>query len=343
MGIYSEKTSTIQQFILTQIENHPNDITSITSSNFHISKQAVRKHLSKLINDGKIKTFGTTRNKSYQLNILDKYKIDIPIQASIEEDAIWREHIRPKLDNIKQNVINICQYGFTEMVNNARDHSEGRTLSIYFERSAANIIIWISDDGIGIFNKISKSLGLEDKIYTILELAKGKFTTDPKYHTGEGIFFTSRAFDNFMMISDNLVFAHTESNNDWLLEEKEQIKKGTTVRLRISLFTDRNLQSIFNTYAIDDDYGFSRTHIPVTLARYGDENLISRSQAKRLLNRFERFKEIVLDFNNVEMIGQAFADEIFRVYKLDHPSVNITYMAANKQVEQMISRVINST
>jgi len=256
--------------------------------------------------------------------------------------VIWREQLSPKLNGLKQNVINICQYGFTEMVNNARDHSEGLTLSIYYERSAANITIIISDDGVGIFNKISNSLGLDDKIYTILELAKGKFTTDPKNHTGEGIFFTSRVFDNFMMISDNLVFAHTESNNDWLFEEKESILKGTTVRIKISPFSDRNLQSVFNTYTSNDDFGFSRTHIPVTLARYGDENLISRSQAKRLLNRFERFKEIILDFNNVEMIGQSFADEIFRVYKQDHPSINITYMDANKQVEQMILRVTNT-
>jgi len=64
----------------------------------------------------------------------------------------------------------------------------------------------------------------------------------------------------------------------------------------------------------DNDFGFSKTHIPVFLAAYGEDNLISRSQAKRLLVRFERFKEIILDFENVESIGQAFADEIFRVF-----------------------------
>lgn len=338
MGKYSEKSSEIQNFILLQVENHPNDITTLTAKNFNISKQAVRKHIKKTITDGKIQASGATRNKHYKLNILVEHKIEFPINSSLAEDILWREHIRPKLEGIKPNIISICQYGFTEIVNNALEHSEGKTLSIYFERTAANIKIIISDNGVGIFNKISKMLDLDDKIYTILELSKGKLTTDPDHHTGEGIFFTSRVFDNFMIISENLLFAHMESNNDWLLEEQGNLYKGTSVHLKISVFSERSLKEVFDKYTDEENYGFSRTHIPVTLARYGDENLISRSQAKRLLNRFERFKEIVLDFNGVEMIGQAFADELFRVFALEHPSTNISYINTNDQINFMISR-----
>jgi len=170
-------------------------------------------------------------------------------------------------------------------------------------------------------------------------LAKGKFTTDPRRHTGEGIFFTSRVFDNFMIVSGNWVFTHTETDNDWLLEEQETFYQGTYVRLRINPESNRDLQVVFDKYIGSEDFGFSRTHIPVTLARYGDENLVSRSQAKRMLSRFERFKEIVLDFANVEIIGQAFSDEIFRVFRADHPSIQVVYINANEQVEKMILRV----
>jgi hypothetical protein len=52
----------------------------------------------------------------------------------------------------------------------------------------------------------------------------------------------------------------------------------------------------------------------VRLAKYGNDQLISRSQAKRLLARIELFKIVLFDFSGVETIGQAFADEIFRVF-----------------------------
>ncbi|MEE8469856.1 MAG: STAS-like domain-containing protein, partial [Dehalococcoidia bacterium] len=65
----------------------------------------------------------------------------------------------------------------------------------------------------------------------------------------------------------------------------------------------------------------------------------SRSQAKRVLARFDRFKEIMLDFDQVEFIGQAFADEIFRVFKNAHPDIKIFPIGANEDVEKMIERV----
>jgi hypothetical protein len=75
----------------------------------------------------------------------------------------------------------------------------------------------------------------------------------------------------------------------------------------------------------------------------GDNDLISRSQAKRLLTRFDRFKEIVLDFQNVDSIGQAFADEIFRVFKNEHPNINLHPVNANEEVMRMIVRAQNVT
>mgnify|MGYP002350636762 CR=1 FL=1 len=341
MSNKSKKTTEIRAFILAQIEKHPSDLTGLAADKFKISKQAIRKHLQALIDDGSITAIGTTRDRQYKLNLLAESKIEVSLDSNISEDVIWRQDIRPKLQDVKPNIIGICQYGFTEMVNNVIDHSEGQKLLIYLRRTAAYIEILISDDGIGIFNKISKILGIDDKINVILELAKGKLTTDPQRHTGEGIFFTSRVFDNFTIISGNLMFAHTETDNDWLLEEKETLHEGTLVRLRINPESGRNTKDVFDKYADSENYGFSKTHIPVTLARYGDENLVSRSQAKRLLTRFERFKEIVLDFSGVEIVGQAFADELFRVFRIDHPLVHISYINANDQVEKMILRAVS--
>ena len=40
-----------------------------------------------------------------------------------------------------------------------------------------------------------------------------------------------------------------------------------------------------------------------------EDFLVARSQAKRLLERFDRFEEVVLDFDGVRQVGQGFADE----------------------------------
>ena len=92
----------------------------------------------------------------------------------------------------------------------------------------------------------------------------------------------------------------------------------------------------------DDDYGFNKTVVPVRLAQYGDEKLVSRSQAKRLLARIDKFKTVIFDFDDIETIGQAFADEIFRVFKLQHPEMDLIYLKANKEVQQMITRALIS-
>jgi len=71
------------------------------------------------------------------------------------------------------------------------------------------------------------------------------------------------------------------------------------------------------------------------MACYSDEQLISRSQAKRLIARFDRFKTVFLDFDGIQEIGQAFADELFRVYAEEHPAVKLIPQNMTDQIERM--------
>jgi len=107
----------------------------------------------------------------------------------------------------------------------------------------------------------------------------------------------------------------------------------------------RKAQEVFDRYVDPevDDYAFSRTRVPLRLAQYGQDLLVSRSQARRIVARFERFKEVFLDFSAVESIGQAFADEIFRVYATRHPEMKLTAVNANEQVTRMIRRASGAT
>jgi hypothetical protein len=196
----------------------------------------------------------------------------------------------------------------------------------------------VLDDGFGIFKKIQTEMNLVDERHAILELSKGKLTTDPERHTGEGIFFTSRMFDSFDILSGGVYFAHQYGEaEDWIVERANP-EAGTAVWMKLDNHTSRTTKKIFDHYSSGDDYGFNKTVVPVNLARYGNDQLISRSQAKRVLARVELFKVVVFDFKDVPTIGQAFADEIFRVFAQRHPEIELHAIHANSEVKRMIER-----
>ena len=205
-------------------------------------------------------------------------------------------------------------------------------------KDAKKVQFYIYDDGIGIFNKIQKDLGLDNPKQSILELAKGKFTSDAKRHSGEGIFFTSRICDGFAIMSGNLRFLG-HKGEDIIFEDK-QMRSGTCVVFEMNRSSDVSITDIFNEYSDPDAQpSFFRTRIPVKLMEYEGEALLSRSQAKRLVNRFDRFLEVILDFGGVTEIGQAFADEIFRVFHNDYPDVHLILVNCSSNVKRMIAHV----
>src|SRR3972149_5153184 len=329
----------IRDFIFDNIEAHPSGLAKMVSERFGITRQAVNYRIKKMVEEGLVVASGTTKNKSYSLRPIVQREFSVEISSGVQEHKVWRDLIEPLTKDLRTNVIDICSYGFTEMFNNVIDHSEAKNAHIWFTRLPTKIRIIIADDGIGIFNKIVRDLGLEDNRQAILELAKGKLTTDPKRHTGEGIFFTSRMFDDYVILSGGVYFSHkTGEEEDWILE-RERVGEGTTVVMSLRNRSDRTVKQVFEKFtASPKDFGFNRTIVPVRLAKHGAEQLVSRSQAKRLLARFERFKVVILDFAGIDEIGQAFADEIFRVYSLQHPEVRIVPANAGPEVKRAIHR-----
>jgi len=332
----------VRDFIIQNVGKNPGSISHIVAEKFGISRQSVNRYLLKLIRDGLLIPEGNTRGRRYHLKSIREKDFFILITPELEEDKVWRQYLNPLFNGINSNIVNICHYGFTEMFNNIIDHSEAKSATVKFKYMPNRIEITVFDDGVGIFNKITRDLGLEDHRHAILELSKGKLTTDPEHHTGEGIFFTTRMFDEFSILSGNLYFAHFLDDDDWLLETKKSSGKGTFITMVIEPQSNRTTREVFDSYTSEDgDYSFTRMHVPVALAIYGEENLVSRSQAKRLLARFERFKEVFLDFEGVEFIGQAFADEIFRVFKNANPNIELLWMRANDNIEKMIKSVMS--
>lgn len=330
------QTSEIRKFILENLQN-PRIVTLVVDK-FGISRTAVYQNIKKLINEGKIKREENHKKRKYTLVSEEKLFI-YSISDGLSESEIWRRDIEEYMPQ-KDNVRHIWEYGFTEMFNNAIDHSGGTTILVKILFNSIKTSMYVVDNGIGVFRKIKNKFNLSSEREAILELAKGKLTTNAAEHTGEGIFFTSRAFDVFFIESHGIFFSHNDAvDKDVLFEDLDDGLNGTVIYMEIKNDSDRLLSDIFDKFS-GEDYGFDKTIIPIELARYGDENLVSRSQAKRVLTRVNLFKNVVFDFKNVPQIGQAFADEIFRVFAKSNPTIKLDYINANEEIVNMIKRAL---
>lgn len=334
----------IRRFILENVSHNSNNICKLAVDKFGTSRQAINSHLRRLVQEGALSEKGNTKARLYTLAPLIEWHQVYPISSGPPEDVVWRNDVEAVIGKLPDNVRDIWSYGFTEMFNNARDHSGGSRITVWITKTAVTTEMLIQDDGIGIFRKIQEALRLLDERHAIFELSKGKLTTDPKHHTGEGIFFTSRVFDKFDILSGGVFFTHDFGDSeDWLFE-RQTPGSGTTVFLRLGNHTSRTTRTIFDQFTGDEgeDFGFNKTVVPVELAQYGNDKLISRSQAKRVLARVELFKKVILDFKNVPTIGQAFADEMFRVFAQEHPAVQLVPIHANSEVKRMIIRALSN-
>ncbi len=333
------RSEAIRRFILRNVRANPRTISRLAGEEFGVGRQAISRHLRRLVEEGALRQSGRTNSRVYRLAVAREWARTYRIRESSDEDLVWRNDIAAVLGALPENARGIWHYGFTEMFNNAVDHSAGSTIAVEINTTAAAAEMLIVDDGVGIFRKIQRERGLLDERHAIFELWKGKLTTDPQRHTGEGIFFTSRMFDAFDIRSGGVFLAHEfDRQEDWMLEPPVQ-DGGTAVFLRLDSDTPRTTREVFDRFTGGEDEPiFNKTVVPVRLAQYGNDQLISRSQAKRVLARIDLFSTVLLDFEGVPAIGRAFADEVFRVFRREHPEVGIVPVNDNPEVKRMIAR-----
>lgn len=252
---------------------------------------------------------------------------DIILQQIKQETGIFNE--------IADNIRRIVDYAFTEMLNNAIEHSRSKRITLRMERMPTGIWFMVLDRGIGIFRNIMQTRHLSHELEAIQELIKGKQTTAPEAHSGEGIFFTSKVGDSLEIKSSTkkLIFDNTLGDT-FIRTVKPRI--GTQVDFWITLSSSLQLEHVFREYA-NEEFTFDRTHVAVKLFKL-DSGLVSRSQARRVLAGLERFRRITLDFGKVQMVGQGFVDEVFRVWQSHHPDTTIEIVGADENARFMIDR-----
>ena len=306
---------------------------------YKISRQTIRNYLKELVEDNVLIEEGI-RNKKYTLKELE---LDIHLKIKgLKEDEVFKENVALLIQDCPENFCDIVEYIFTEMLNNVIDHSKGKEVYIGVMINYLRIFVMIGDDGIGIFRNIKNKKNLSSESEAIFELAKGKLTTDKKNHTGEGIFFSSRASGVFRIESFGEIFTGIDEKDTLKhMNEEGKTNFSTTVCFLVEKNTKKTLVEIFDKYT-DDDYGFAKTHILVSLFKEFEKKLISRSQAKRFLNGLNKFKEITFDYKGIEIIGQGFADQIYRIFYRENPEVILHNINTNKEIEFMIKRAISN-
>ena len=338
MSLKKEEKDKIKEFLLKTISIGENPYKAM-ENNFKISRQTVSKYLNELVE----KNYITKNSKgNYVINFYIS-ESKIYKNENLEEDIVYDELIKKYEIDKKNNVKHILVYAFTEMLNNAIEHSEGTEISIHYTENYFNIFVIIKDNGIGIFRKIVRDHNLKNENEAIFELKKGKLTSDAENHSGEGIFFTSKVVDYFLISSFNKTFSSGSDEYFYSIEQnKEKCIKGTEVILILNKNTERTTKKIFDEYT-SDDFVFNKTKITVHLAKdYLGHDFVSRSLAKRILMNVEKFKIIILDFENIDNIGQGFADEVFRVFKNKNPDITIVPVNMNEEIEFMINRAMKN-
>jgi anti-sigma regulatory factor (Ser/Thr protein kinase) len=298
-----------------------------------VSRQTAHRRLAEAVAEGHLRPEGRARARRY-VPVVPQFEFPLVGQNEDRILAHIRQRLASDFETLPDQDERMLVYTFSEMVNNAIDHSRGSRVWVTVAIRPTEVEISIEDDGIGAFASIQAGRGLATPIEAAAEVTKGKVTTMPSRHTGEGVFFTSKAVDRFQLAAngvallvDNLVQDHTI--------HLVPLVPGTRVDLRFARPVLRTMQSVFAAWT--EDIEFSRTRTIVKLFGLG-RDFVSRSEARRLLHGLEAFREVVVDFAGVQAVGQGFADEVFRVFARQHPDIRLVPVNMVEPVRFFVER-----
>lgn len=346
MSFTEEKREIIKKYMLDKIRCDDSEFIQKTMENFQISATTVKRYLKECIEQNIIEEM-PDKESGYSLVIFEKIW-ELENQGELEEDTFYFEEMESCLQGISKNSKDIWYYAFTEIMNNAIEHSGGDKISCVIRKDYLYTEISIWDNGIGIFHNIrryaSEQLGVKIDIrQAAMELYKGKLTTNPESHSGEGIFFTSKILSSFAIWSQETVYAYHCVDGErfvrsHLLAYAAKLKGvGTMAVMKLENDARHTAREVFDEFAPLEE-GFVKTLLPMKeLCPLGEP--IARSQARRVLQRLDEFKEIIFDFKEIEFMGQGFADEVFRVFQNKNPEITLTVINANETVLGMIKHV----
>ena len=324
-----------EKFLLRCIYDEDKDFVEHTMEKYGISKSTVYNYLTTLQNNGEVERVGGSM--PYRV-LYDTTRFTVDTTRESSEDRMFSRDIAPLLEELPLNVQRIWRYAFTAMMNNAMEHAHASAIVCVVSRNRLCTIIGILDNGVGIFRRIQQerkeSTGeLPTAAEAAALLYPGGYTSEPDSHAGEGIFFTSRLMDHFVIRSDAQLFTPNEADAE---DEGGERFRGTAVQMALNNDSTRELSEVMNRY-LDPEAGFARTELP--LARFiGGDFPVSRSEARRLLAVLAHFREAELDFAGIQDVGRDFAHELFTVAAGQYPTLLLHVKNANASVAGALRR-----
>ncbi|MEX1046716.1 MAG: DUF4325 domain-containing protein [Actinomycetota bacterium] len=329
--------SPVEGAIFAHLKRHPVVSSGDIASALGLTRQAAHYHFIKLIRQGRLERIGAGRGSRYRLPKLAAFD-KVYSLSGLQEDRAWQVILAavPAIAQARVNVRSILSHTFTEMLNNAIDHSSGSTAHLTLHTDDRRATFEIVDNGVGVFRHVRQKLHLRSDLEAIQELTKGKRTTDPARHTGEGIFFTSRLVDQFVLDSRGLRWTVDNERNDQAIADVAKTD-GTRVECQIDFDSPRKMTDVFAEFTSADAREFSASEVTIRLFELPGE-FVSRSEAKRVASGLDRFRTVTIDFSGLNEAGQGFVDELFRVWAKAHPETQLLPINMSPAVTFMVKR-----
>jgi len=328
----------LTQWITAAALAHPHGLVPHLVQRLGCSRGTARKALQRLVELQWLVREGTPRTARWRPGAL-RQVVRRYLLTGLEEDLPWANDFAPCFA-LPRPVARMAQHAFTELLNNAVDHSEGSTVTVSMRQTPTHVQLLVSDDGRGVFDKIHEAFDIADPALAALELSKGKLTTQPERHTGRGLFFTAKLADVFDLHANAHAFQQRGWDGSSTLRERPLQRRGSSVFVAIALDTTRTLDEVLRSFSSDGaGYGFERTVVPLKLLTAANAGLESRAQARRAAARLERFRRAEVDFTGIDEIGHAFADELFRVFRTQHPGLELVPLNMSARVAALVGSV----
>jgi anti-sigma regulatory factor (Ser/Thr protein kinase) len=328
----------ITRWITAAALQHPTDLAEHLARRLTIARSTAGKLLRRLVAAQWLVREGTPRRPSYRPGLLRQAVHTYALQ-SLDEALPWSRDFAP-LFALSPTVARNAQHAFTELLNNAIDHSSGTCVTVSVRQTPAHIQLLVSDDGCGLFARIGESFAIHDPAQAMLELSKGKLSSQPERHTGRGLFFTARLADILDLHANASAFQHRAWQRHQWQPTRPATLRGTSVFVAIALDSTLTLDEVMRDHSLDGiGYGFERTVVPLQMLTSKHSGLESRAQARQVAARLAQFRRAELDFDGIAEIGHSFADELFRVFAREHPGVELVPLHASVRVAALLKSV----
>ena len=326
------------RWITAAAQQHGDALAAHVMEREGISRRRARKLLAALVRARWLDCDGSPRRPRYRPGPL-RQVVHAYALPGLQEDLPWARDFAPLLALAPQ-VARLAQHAFTELLNNAADHSAGSTVTVSMRQTATHLQLLVSDDGCGLFQRIEQGFDIGDPALAMLELSKGKLSTLPERHCGHGLYFVARLADVLELHANRHAFQHRGWGRPGWHAGRPMPHAGTSVFLAIALDTERRLDDVLRAGSLGHgSYVFDSTQVPLQLLTGPQIGLESRAQARRVTARLAGFRRATLDFSGIDDIGPAFADELMRVYARAHPQVELLPVGASPRVAEMLQAV----